>query len=111
MTDTVAAESPHPRSAELFARAQRVIPGGVSSPVRAFRAVGGTPLFIARGAGAQVFDADGRGYLDLVCSWGPLIAGHAHPAVVAAVSAALTRGTTFGAPCEAEVLLAERVVG
>jgi glutamate-1-semialdehyde 2,1-aminomutase len=111
MTDTVAADSPHPRSAELFARAQRVIPGGVSSPVRAFRAVGGTPLFIARGAGAEVFDADGKSYLDLVCSWGPLIAGHAHPAVVAAVSAALSRGTTFGAPCEAEVLLAERVVG
>jgi glutamate-1-semialdehyde 2,1-aminomutase len=109
MTDTVAADSPHPRSAELFARAQRVIPGGVSSPVRAFRAVGGTPLFIARGAGAEVFDADGKSYLDLVCSWGPLIAGHAHPAVVAAVSAALSRGTTFGAPCEAEVLLAERV--
>jgi glutamate-1-semialdehyde 2,1-aminomutase len=111
MTETVAADSPHPRSAALFARAQRVIPGGVSSPVRAFRAVGGTPLFIARGAGAEVFDADGKSYLDLVCSWGPLIAGHAHPAVVAAVSAALTRGTTFGAPCEAEVLLAERVVG
>ncbi len=111
MTDTVLTESPHPRSAELFARAQRVIPGGVSSPVRAFRAVGGTPLFIARGAGAEVFDADGASYLDLVCSWGPLIAGHAHPAVVAAVSAALSRGTTFGAPCEAEVQLAERVVG
>jgi glutamate-1-semialdehyde 2,1-aminomutase len=99
-----------PRSAALYERACRVIPGGVSSPVRAFRAVGGTPLFMARGAGAQIFDADGRGYLDLVCSWGPLIAGHAHPAVVAAVSGALARGTTFGAPCEAEVQLAERVV-
>ena len=99
-----------PRSAALYARACRVIPGGVSSPVRAFRAVGGTPLFMERGAGAQIFDADGRGYLDLVCSWGPLIAGHAHPAVVAAVSAALARGTTFGAPCAAEVELAERVV-
>ena len=99
-----------PRSDALYERACRVIPGGVSSPVRAFRAVGGTPLFMARGAGAQIFDADGRGYLDLVCSWGPLIAGHAHPAVVAAVSAALARGTTFGAPCEAEVQLAERVV-
>ena len=73
-------ESRHPRSAELYERACRVIPGGVNSPVRAFRAVGGTPLFIARGAGAQVFDADGRGYLDFVGSWGPLIAGHAHPA-------------------------------
>jgi glutamate-1-semialdehyde 2,1-aminomutase len=77
--------------------------------VRAFRAVGGTPLFIARGAGAQVFDADGNAYLDLVCSWGPLIAGHAHPAVLSAVGAALERGMTFGAPCEGEVRLAERV--
>src|ERR1700689_5550804 len=101
MSDTVAADSPHSRSAELFARAQRVIPGGVSSPVRAFRAVGGTPLFIARGAGAEVFDADGRSALDLVCSWGPLIAGHAHLAVVAAVSGALSRGPILGAPCEA----------
>ena len=84
-------ESRRPRSAELYERACRVIPGGVSSPVRAFRAVGGTPLFIARGAGAQVFDADGRAYLDLVGSWGPLIAGHAHPRVIAAVSAALAR--------------------
>jgi len=100
----------NPRSAELYARACRVIPGGVSSPVRAFRAVGGTPLFIARGSGAQVVDADGRSYLDFVGSWGPLILGHAHPAVVAAVSEALARGTTFGAPCEAEVQLAERVV-
>jgi glutamate-1-semialdehyde 2,1-aminomutase len=83
----------------------------VSSPVRAFRAVGGTPLFIARGAGAEVFDADGRAYLDLVGSWGPLIAGHAHPQVLAAVGEALQRGLTFGAPCAAEVELAERVVG
>jgi glutamate-1-semialdehyde 2,1-aminomutase len=82
----------------------------VSSPVRAFRAVGGTPLFIARGAGAEVWDADGRSYLDFVGSWGPLIAGHAHPAVVAAISAAVTRGTTYGAPCTGEVELAERVV-
>jgi len=103
-------ESAHPRSAELYQRACRVIPGGVSSPVRAFRAVGGAPLFIARGAGSQVFDADGRGYLDFVGSWGPLIAGHAHPAVVAAVTAAVARGTTYGAPCAAELELAERVV-
>ena len=101
--------TPGDRSVELYRRACRAIPGGVSSPVRAFRAVGGTPLFIARGAGARITDADGRSYLDLVCSWGPLIAGHAHPAVVAAVRAALERGTTFGAPCEAEVELAERV--
>jgi glutamate-1-semialdehyde 2,1-aminomutase len=106
-----ASDSRHPRSAELYARACRVIPGGVNSPVRAFRAVGGTPLFIARGAGAEVFDADGRAYLDLVGSWGPLIAGHAHPVVLAAVSEALARGATFGAPCAAEVELAERVVG
>src|SRR6516164_7631897 len=103
-------ESRRPRSAELYERARRVIPGGVNSPVRAFRAVGGTPLFIARGAGAQVFDADGRAYLDLVGSWGPLVAGHAHPAVITAVSAALARGMTYGAPCAAEVELAERVV-
>jgi glutamate-1-semialdehyde 2,1-aminomutase len=103
-------ESRRPRSAELYERACRVIPGGVSSPVRAFRAVGGTPLFIARAAGAQVSDADGRAYLDFVGSWGPLIAGHAHPAVIAAVSEALTRGMTYGAPCAAEVELAERVV-
>ena len=103
-------EAHYPRSSELYARAQRVIPGGVSSPVRAFRAVGGTPLFIARGAGAEVWDADGRSYLDFVGSWGPLIAGHAHPAVVAAITAALTRGTTYGAPCIAELELAERVV-
>jgi glutamate-1-semialdehyde 2,1-aminomutase len=102
--------SVRPRSAELYERACRVIPGGVSSPVRAFRAVGGTPLFIARAAAAQVFDADGRAYLDFVGSWGPLIAGHAHPAVVAAVSEALARGMTYGAPCAAEVELAERVV-
>ncbi len=98
------------QSVALFERACRVIPGGVSSPVRAFRAVGGTPLFIARGAGAEVIDADGRSYLDLVCSWGPLIAGHAHPQVLAAISAALARGTSYGAPCAAEVELAERIV-
>jgi glutamate-1-semialdehyde 2,1-aminomutase len=103
-------EARSPRSAELYDRACRVIPGGVSSPVRAFRAVGGTPLFIARGAGSQVFDADGRAYLDFVCSWGPLILGHAHPAVVAAVTEAVARGTTYGAPCPGEVELAERVV-
>ncbi|HLY53089.1 MAG TPA: aminotransferase class III-fold pyridoxal phosphate-dependent enzyme, partial [Steroidobacteraceae bacterium] len=83
------------RSARLFERACRAIPGGVSSPVRAFRAVDGTPLFITRGAGARVTDADGRTYLDLVCSWGPLIAGHAHTEVLAAIGAALARGTTF----------------
>jgi glutamate-1-semialdehyde 2,1-aminomutase len=103
-------ESGQAHSAELYERACRVIPGGVNSPVRAFRAVGGTPLFIARGVGAQLFDVDGRGYLDFVGSWGPLIAGHAHPSVVAAVTEALARGTSYGAPCAAEVELAERVV-
>jgi len=103
-------EAPRPHSAELYGRACRVIPGGVNSPVRAFRAVGGTPIFIARAAGAQIFDADGRAYLDFVGSWGPLIAGHAHPTVIAAVGAALARGMTYGAPCAAEVELAERVV-
>jgi glutamate-1-semialdehyde 2,1-aminomutase len=97
------------RSSELYERACRVIPGGVSSPVRAFRAVGGTPLFIERGAGQYLFDVDGRRYLDFVNSWGALILGHAHPAVVAAMTQACLHGTTFGAPCPAEVGLAERI--
>ena len=100
----------HPRSKQLYERASRVIPGGVNSPVRAFRAVGGTPLFFVSGSGAYLTDADGRSYLDLVCSWGPLILGHAHPKVVEAVTQACRQGTTFGAPCPAEVELAERVV-
>ena len=98
------------RSAELFARAVEVTPGGVNSPVRAFGPVGGVPRFIASGAGPYLFDVDGRQYVDLVCSWGPLILGHAHPAVVEAISRACIQGTTFGAPCPAEVDLAERVV-
>jgi glutamate-1-semialdehyde 2,1-aminomutase len=97
------------RSAALFERARRLMPGGVSSPVRAFGAVGGTPRFFARGAGPHLWDVDGNRYVDLVCSWGPLIAGHAHPAVVEAVRAAAGRGTSFGAPTEAEVQLAEEV--
>lgn len=98
------------RSAALYERACRVIPGGVSSPVRAFRAVGGTPRFIARGAGQHVTDADGNTYLDFVNSWGALILGHAHPAVVRAITEAAGNGTTFGAPCAGEVELAERIV-
>src|SRR6202045_4524048 len=98
------------RSEALYERAVRVIPGGVSSPVRAFRAVGGTPRFIARGAGQHVTDADGNSYLDFVNSWGALILGHAHPAVVAAITEAAGNGTTFGAPCAGEVELAERIV-
>jgi glutamate-1-semialdehyde 2,1-aminomutase len=100
----------HPCSERLYERATRVIPGGVNSPVRAFRAVGGSPLFFVSGRGAHVTDTDGRTYLDLVGSWGPLILGHAHPAVVDAVAQASRQGTTFGAPCPAEVELAERVV-
>jgi glutamate-1-semialdehyde 2,1-aminomutase len=97
------------RSAALYERALRVIPGGVNSPVRAFGAVGGTPRFFAGGQGPHLWDVDGNRYVDLVCSWGPLIAGHAHPRVVEAVQAAAARGTSFGAPTEAEVELAEEV--
>src|SRR5258708_16505981 len=85
------------RSAELFARARELLPGGVDSPVRAFRGVGGTPLFIARGKGATIWDVDGNRYVDYLASWGPLIAGHAHPGVVAAIHEAPNRGTSFGA--------------
>lgn len=97
------------RSRALLERARKVIPGGVSSPVRAFAAVGGSPAVLARGAGSRTYDVDGNEYLDFVQSWGPLILGHAHPDVVDAVAAAAMRGTTFGAPCEAELELAERV--
>ncbi|MDP3910642.1 MAG: glutamate-1-semialdehyde 2,1-aminomutase [Gemmatimonadales bacterium] len=97
------------RSSELFTRAKDVLPGGVNSPVRAFRAVGGTPFFVARAEGARLTDADGTSYLDYVCSWGPLILGHAHPAVLEAVRSAAARGWSYGAPCEAEVELAEAV--
>ncbi len=99
------------RSAELFARALEVTPGGVNSPVRAFGPVGGVPRFIVRGAGPYLTDVDGREYVDLVCSWGPMILGHAHPSVVAAVSAALERGTSFGATTPGEVELAAEIVG
>jgi glutamate-1-semialdehyde 2,1-aminomutase len=99
------------KSEALYERAIRVIPGGVSSPVRAFRAVGGTPRFVARGAGSRLTDADNNTYLDLVNSWGALILGHAHPAVVKAITDAATNGTTYGAPCQGEVELAERIVG
>jgi glutamate-1-semialdehyde 2,1-aminomutase len=92
---------------DLFRRAQQLIPGGVNSPVRAFRAVGGTPLFFERAAGAYLWDADGKRYLDYVGSWGPMVAGHTHPAVVEAVRQAAGRALSFGAPTEAEVELAE----
>ena len=95
------------RSQKLFQHAQLFIPAGVNSPVRAFRSVGGIPLFIQRGKGAQVWDADGRSYIDYVGSWGPLVVGHAHPEVVASAQRALERGLSFGAPTELEVEMAE----
>lgn len=98
------------RSVELLRRAVDVIPGGVSSPVRAFRAVGGTPVVMARGDGPYITDVDGTTYVDLVCSWGPLLLGHAHPDVVDAVTGAVRHGTSFGAPCAAETELAEALV-
>ena len=97
-------------SKKIFERAKKVLPGGVNSPVRAFRAVGGTPLVVASAAGSRITSVDGREYLDFVGSWGPLILGHAHPRVIDAVVDAAKRGTTYGAPCEPEVELAERIV-
>ena len=110
MTDMRIAARPTASSERLLSRAQRVLPGGVNSPVRAFKAVGGTPRFIVRGEGPFLVDVDGNRYVDLVLSWGPLILGHAHPEVLAAVVDAVRQGTTFGAPTELEVRLAERVV-
>jgi glutamate-1-semialdehyde 2,1-aminomutase len=98
------------RNEELFSRAQRVIPGGVNSPVRAFRAVGGTPPFMARGEGARVWDADGQSYIDYVLSWGPLALGHAHPGVLRAVAEAAKNGLSFGAPTARETELAEMII-
>jgi glutamate-1-semialdehyde 2,1-aminomutase len=114
MATTDPTEPPHPtatpRSDALFAHARELIPGGVNSPVRAFKAVGGHPRFIARGEGPYLFDVDGNRYIDYVGSWGPLILGHADPRVVAAVTAAARDGTSYGAPTPAEVRLAELVV-
>lgn len=98
------------QSEALFARAQQSIPGGVNSPVRAFRGVGGTPRFIARGEGSHIFDVDGNEYIDYVCSWGPLVAGHRPKPVIDAIAAVLEMGTTFGAPTAREVELAELIV-
>jgi glutamate-1-semialdehyde 2,1-aminomutase len=97
------------KSSELYARALRRLPGGVNSPVRAMRAIGRDPLFIDRAEGAEIIDVDGNHYVDYVCSWGPLIHGHAHPLILDAVQAAARRGTTFGAPTAAEVDLADEV--
>ena len=99
-----------PRSAELFDRARAVTPGGVNSPVRAFRAVGGTPRFMQRASGPYLYDADGHEYVDLVGSWGPMILGHAHPAVVEAVRKQVGLGTSYGTPTRPEVELGEEIV-
>ena len=98
------------RSEKLFDRAQRVLPGGVNSPVRAFRAVDLCPRFIERADGPYIYDADGRKYIDYVCSWGPMLLGHNHPAIRAAVEQAVQHGLSFGAPTEAEVEMAELMV-
>ena len=97
-------------NAQLFERAQRVIPGGVNSPVRAFRAVGGTPRFISRAQGPYIFDAEGKRYIDYIGSWGPMILGHGHPAVLDAVQKAALEGFSFGAPTEREIELAEEIL-
>ncbi len=99
----------HTRSRELFERAQQRIPGGVNSPVRAYRSVGLTPPFIARGQGSRIWDVDGNEYIDYVCSWGPLLLGHRHPAIVEALERALEIGTSFGAPTPQEIELAEAI--
>jgi len=96
-------------SADLYARASALLPGGVNSPVRAFGAVGGTPVFMASGDGAYLTDTSGNVYVDLVCSWGPMILGHAHPAVIRALNEAVGRGTSFGTPTPGEVELAEEI--
>ncbi|MDO8684578.1 MAG: glutamate-1-semialdehyde 2,1-aminomutase [Armatimonadota bacterium] len=98
------------RSLKLFSQAKNLIPGGVNSPVRAFKSVGGSPVFIERGAGSRMYDVDGNSYIDFVCSWGPLILGHAHPRIVKAIRMAAEKGTTFGASTEAEVILAQMIV-
>src|ERR1700733_1892877 len=100
----------HDRSGELFARARTVTPGGVNSPVRAFGSVGGTPVFMESGSGAYLTDVDGRDYVDLICSWGPMILGHAHRDVIDAVARALAKGTSFGTATPGEVELAEELV-
>ena len=97
-------------NAALFERAQRTIPGGVNSPVRAFRAVGGTPRFISKAQGAYIWDAEGQQYIDYIGSWGPMIVGHGHPEVLEAVQKAVVDGFSFGAPTEREIELAEEIL-
>ncbi|MGA8847655.1 MAG: glutamate-1-semialdehyde 2,1-aminomutase [Nocardioides sp.] len=110
MTDSATDLAATPASRALYERARGVIPGGVSSPVRAFNAVGGTPRFIRSAAGAWLTDVDGNEYVDLICSWGPMLVGHAHPEVQSAVAEAIARGTSYGAPTVPEVELAEEIV-
>jgi len=97
------------RSSELYRRALELLPGGVNSPVRSMRAIGREPIFVERGEGAELIDVDGNRFVDYVCSWGPLIHGHAHPHVLAAIAGAAARGTSFGAPTPGEVELASEV--
>jgi len=99
----------HQKSSSLFAEAKRIIPGGVNSPVRAFKSVGCEPIFIKRAAGSKIYDVDGNGYVDYVGSWGPMILGHCHPKVVEAIKIAAESGASFGAPTELETELAEMV--
>lgn len=98
-----------PKSKALFAEAQQHMPGGVSSPVRSFKGVGGHPFYVAKGEGSRIYDVDGNSYIDYLQSWGPLVAGHAHPQVVAAIGLVASSGTSFGAPTELETALAKRV--
>ena len=97
-------------SKQLYTEALQCFPGGVSSPVRAFKSVGGTPIFMERGAGSHIWDVDGNEYIDFCCSWGPLILGHTHPAVVAKVTEALHKGTSFGTPTPYELALGKRIL-
>ena len=111
MVDDAASETMvFPRAEAAFRRARTVMPGGVNSPVRAFRAVGGTPFFAQKGEGPYLFDIDGHRYVDYVLSWGPLIWGHAHPEIVRAIVETAQRGTSFGAPTELETEMAEEVI-
>ena len=99
----------HTRSEDLFKQAKKIIPGGVNSPVRAFKSVGRNPLFIEKASGSKIYDADGNTYIDYVGSWGPMILGHCHPNVVEAIKAAADNGSSFGAPTSSEVELAQMV--
>ena len=111
MTITSDVPFSHDSNVHLFARGEKVMPGGVNSPVRSFRAVGGNPVYFASGKAAQLHTVDGRDLLDFCCSWGALLFGHAHPQIIEAVRQAASRGTSFGANTTAEIELAERLTG